>query len=420
MTDEDKNSNRDEGLDASLLAHVRSADFDRGWYLLTVLLARLPLPPLYTFIMDDNPTLAMPSAHFYPFATSPDIIRSHEKDIFQISSLVNHAQTIIRSLRGARFAHTHADAIKHLTELLYFSLTTLIGNRTLGEEYCDLVQLEDDTLRLPAFARRVGYIVSAILVPWLLQRILPGLRRKVRVKLERSVARGQRVRAQQQEGEEKEVLKPSDGENTSSKKLFSSLRLQSYILEHLDSITSLSPIYALSIATFYFTGSYYHLSKRFWGLRYVFTKKLEDDEQRIGYEVLGVLLVLQIAVQGVLHVKKIRESIHDGEGEDEEESGVKRGEDGLIHSIQQPSHLPLLPASTPRYDLAEDENAVPWIPVGQARKCTLCLELFKDPSVTTCGHVFCWLCVRDWVREKPECPLCRQEVLLSKVLPLRG
>jgi hypothetical protein len=55
----------------------------------------------------------------------------------------------------------------------------------------------------------------------------------------------------------------------------------------LDSITSLSPIYALSIATFYFTGSYYHLSKRLWRLRYVFTKKIDDNEQRIGYEVLG-------------------------------------------------------------------------------------------------------------------------------------
>lgn len=356
------------------------------------------------------PSLAS-SSHFYPFATSPDIIRSHEKDAFLTGSLVQQTQSIVRALRGARFAHTNADAIKCLTELLYFSLTTLIGNRTLGEEYCDLVQLQDDTLQLPSISRRVGYIVSAILVPYSLQRILPAFRRRLRSKLERSVAR-QSMKAQQMELSNPSKEKPK-------KQFFTTLRVQKYILEHLDSITSLSPIYALSIATFYFTGSYYHLSKRLWGLRYVFTKNLEDGEQRVGYEVLGVLLVLQIAVQAVLHVRKIKTTMQEGGEGEAETSGLKRQEEALIPSIQNPSNLPLVPAHTPRYDL-EDSHAVPWIPQGQQRKCTLCLEQFKDPSVTTCGHVFCWICVRDWVGEKPECPLCRQEVLLSKVLPLRG
>ncbi|GFF31896.1 peroxisome biogenesis factor 10 [Aspergillus udagawae] len=363
-----------------------------------------------------SPLPSSSSAHFYPFATSPDIIRSHEKDVFLTSSLVNQAQAIIRSLRGARFAHIHSDAIKHLTEILYFSLTTLIGNRTLGEEYCDLVQLEDDTLQLPSIHRRAGYILSSILVPWALQRILPGFRQRLRAKLERSIAR-QQLKAQQK-AEELRFTKKNASKKQS---FFTALRVQKYILEHLDSITSLSPIYALSIATFYFTGSYYHLSKRFWGLRYVFTKKLEENEQRVGYEVLGVLLVLQIAVQGTLHIRKLGLSMQqEGEGIETEVASSKPQDDSLIRSIQNPYNLPLLPASAARYDLSEDSNAIPWIPSGQQSKCTLCLELYKDPSVTTCGHVFCWTCIRDWVREKPECPLCRQEVIPSKVLPLRG
>lgn len=377
---------------------------------------------------DGDPHLSMttpdapvgsPASHFYPFATSPDIIRSHEKDVFLTGGLVQQAQSIVRALRGARYAHTHSDAIKNLTELLYFSLTTAIGNRTLGEEYCDLVQLEDDTLRLPAITRRVGYILSSILVPWSLQRLLPALRQRVRNKLERSIAK-QQLRAAQQAGLLNFNKSPSGTANKQQKPFFTKLRIQQYILEHLESITSVSPIYALSIATFYFTGSYYHLSKRIWRLRYVFTKKIEENEQRIGYEVLGVLMVLQIAVQGFLHVRKIGASMNEeqdeasGTGENLSEAGA------LIPSIQNPLAVPLLPASTARYDLDEDPGAVAWIPDGQQRKCTLCLEAFKDPSVTTCGHVFCWICIRDWVREKPECPLCRQEVLLSKVLPLRG
>lgn len=374
---------------------------------------------------DDDPNLSLstpdsalgsPASHFYPFATSPDIIRSHEKDVFLTSGLVHQAQGIVRSLRGARFAHTHSDAIKHLTELLYFSLTTAIGNRTLGEEYCDLVQLEDDTLRLPSITRRVGYILSSILVPWTLQRLLPALRQRVRNKLERNIAR-QQFRATQQAS----LLNKPTSSLSTPKPFFTKLRIQQYILEHLDSITSLSPIYALSIATFYFTGSYYHLSKRIWRLRYVFTKKIEDSEQRIGYEVLGVLLVLQIAVQGFLHMRKLGHSMNENEEGQGMDANKARSENGaLIPSIQHPVDVPVLPGSAPRYDLEQEPGAVSWIPDGQQRKCTLCLEVFKDPSVTTCGHVFCWVCVRDWVREKPECPLCRQEVLLAKVLPLRG
>ncbi|KAJ5120402.1 Zinc finger RING-type [Penicillium bovifimosum] len=363
-------------------------------------------PPLPT----PNAALGSPTSHFYPFATSPDIIRSHEKDVYLTGTLIQQSQGIVRALRGARFAHTHSDAIKHLTELLYFTLTTAIGNRTLGEEYCDLVQLEDDTLQLPSIGRRVGYILSSILVPWALQRILPALRHKIRSKLERIIAKEKMRAAQQANLLEKPQF------STTPRPFFTKLRIQQYLLEHLDSITSLSPIYALSIATFYFTGSYYHLAKRIWRLRYVFTKKIEDNEQRIGYEVLGVLLVLQIAVQSFLHIRKMSAN------EDEDPSGTGESSHGgaLLSSIQNPSAIPLLPASVPLYDLEEDPSAVSWIPEGQQRKCTLCLESFKDPSLTTCGHVFCWICVRDWVGEKPECPLCRQEVLLSKVLPLRG
>lgn len=371
----------------------------------------------------------------FPFALSPDIIRSHEKDGFMIGRLVGQAQSIVRALRGARFAHTHAEAIKHLTEILYFALTTLLGNRTLGEEYCDIVQLEDDTLQLPSLTRRAGYILSSILVPWTLHRILPTLRQRVRAKLERSIARQQAAvaagtAASSSLSKHSKRLQSARGTSRSS---VTKLKLQKYILDHLDSITSLSPIYAVSIATFYFTGSYYHISKRFWGLRYVFSKQIKENEQRVGYEVLGVLLVLQIVVQGMLHVRQVSASLQEQQADNDEAAGLGqpgskaaghaqggRRADATLASVQNPVSLPLLPASAPRYDLSRDPGALPWIPAGQHRKCTLCLDPFKDPSVTSCGHVFCWTCARDWIREKPECPLCRQEVLLSKVLPLKG
>ena len=357
----------------------------------------------------------------YPWATSPDILRTHQKDAYMTGEISAQASSILRALLGVRFAHKYSGATSHLSELLYLSLTTLLGNRTLGEEYCDVIQVEADTLRLASLGRRLSYVLSVVFAPWVLSKSLPALRRKLRSKLEHNI------------GRLKARLKP----NTSQPR---SLTFQGYILAHLDTITSLSPIYALSLATFYFTGSYYHLSKRLFSLRYIFTKNLGPHEQREGYEVLGVLLILQMAVQSILHIRETFSS-QDTTTTDptplsaEPASQPTSALDGPgIEFPTTPNFPQGLPTtlSTPHLSLTTSSSSPPyhynllspstmsWIPDPQQRKCTLCLEPFKDPSVTTCGHVFCWECVHDWVREKAECPLCRQRVMGSKVLPLRG
>jgi len=355
----------------------------------------------------------------YPFATSPDIIRANQKDQYFQGVLLEQLSSILRKLYGARFAQTHVSETRTVADLLYLSLTTLIGNRTLGEEYCDIVQVEDDSRQLPTIARRSGYILSAVLLPYGLNRILPTFRRRIRAKLELTLKRGKK-------------LSPA------------SQRFQAYLLANLDTITSPAPIYAVSLAVFYFTGAYYHLGKRFLGLRYIFTRNVEPSDQRVGYEVLGVLLVLQMAVQAYLHfhntlthgtvaVANVGSAIG---GTAILDHGVEVSLDPQAYSsnnallfesadppsvdlsaFQKITHTPVLDG--PRYNL-EDKEIMKWIQGRQQRKCTLCLEPMKDPSVTTCGHVFCWTCIGDWVREKPECPLCRQTVLVQHILPLRS
>ena len=86
-------------------------------------------------------------------------------------------------------------------------------------------------------------------------------------------------------------------------------------------------------------------------------------------------------------------------------------------SVGKSTHTEVL--AVPRYDLRNNEKVMGWIKGKQQRKCTLCLEELKDPSAVLCGHVFCWGCIGDWVREKPECPLCRREAIMQHILPLR-
>ncbi|KAL3964152.1 hypothetical protein ACCO45_001156 [Purpureocillium lilacinum] len=338
----------------------------------------------------------------YPFASAPDIVRAHQKDAYFTGHLANTLTDLHRRLLAALLA-----------ALLYFALTTLPGNRTLGEEYCDLVQVESPTGRLPALRTRAAYIAGTIVLPYLVSRALPGLRTRLRKLIER------RLGSLQRKGKE------------DSKEA----RVWEYIARHLSSITSAAPVQAVTLALFYFNGTYYELTKRLLSLRYVFTRTVPDTPDRAGYEVLGVLLIVQLAVQTYLHVRSTLSSASVPARERAAfQSGTvdvsldhtnsysansdllltelgSRGPQASRVDLAATTHTPV--ATAPRYNLADGDKGH-----GQ-RKCTLCLEELKDPSATQCGHVFCWECIGDWVREKPECPLCRREAMVQHILPLR-
>ena len=55
--------------------------------------------------------------------------------------------------------------------------------------------------------------------------------------------------------------------------------------------------------------------------------------------------------------------------------------------------------------------------------CSICLDSYKNPRRTQCGHIFCYACIREWKNEenyygekKETCPLCRNKIgLLTRV-----
>lgn len=54
------------------------------------------------------------------------------------------------------------------------------------------------------------------------------------------------------------------------------------------------------------------------------------------------------------------------------------------------------------------------------KSCPLCMELTTNPTSTSCGHVFCWNCILQWLHilNNSSCPLCRQSISPSSLILL--
>jgi len=42
--------------------------------------------------------------------------------------------------------------------------------------------------------------------------------------------------------------------------------------------------------------------------------------------------------------------------------------------------------------------------------CDVCLQPFVDPYDTRCGHTFCCVCLKNYVRLKKSCPIDRKQL----------
>ncbi|GEQ66480.1 hypothetical protein JCM33374_g143 [Metschnikowia sp. JCM 33374] len=283
---------------------------------------------------------------------------------------------------GQRFINSHPEEIATMGKTLYYLVTTVFGARTLGEEYVDIIHVTRSGKRFPKLLSRLFFTASFVILPYFIKKL------------------SQKIKSQSEES-------------------------ASWVSELFRSYSSLlDTLLNIHVALFYFEGSFYSTSKRVFGMRYAFGHN--KDEKKLqgtgNYSVLGGIILAQFMLKILIKVKQYSDKTLNGlqqdftpENFDQVQSNIYKleqlerlnmqiNENGkiskkVVTDLSDPAHLPYIPRNS--------------------RSCMLCLSPMVNPSAANCGHFFCWSCIVGWIREHPECPLCRQTCLEQNLLPLR-
>lgn len=196
----------------------------------------------------------------FEYADVASIIQSYQKDKQIETILIEKFTTLLQNLKGQYFVNLYPNQITTVAKFIYLFFTTFQNERTLGQEYGQLMYVNKSGRNLVKRGQRLAYIISVCFGPYIFSKIL------------------------------KIFHMENINEGDEAEKQFSLKKIVDLGLN-------------LHLILFYFKGEYSDIWKRLFGIRDVITHKINDSERKFRennskmYKLLGYIFLLKTITQ---------------------------------------------------------------------------------------------------------------------------